>query len=88
MNAARRVHAAATFSMIAVVAAATAAPGPVAPPAPRGEVAAPALQGGPVRFEVGKPFPEIALPSLNDGALTSLAAFRGKKIILHVFASW
>ncbi|MFQ5743961.1 MAG: TlpA family protein disulfide reductase [Acidobacteriota bacterium] len=40
------------------------------------------------RFEVGERFPEIVLPSLADGSPTSLAQFRGKKIILHVFASW
>ena len=39
-------------------------------------------------FESGEPFPTIAFPSLADGRPTSIAAFRGKKIILHVFASW
>jgi len=40
------------------------------------------------RFEVGAPFPEVALPSLDDGTPTTMAAFRGEKVILHVFASW
>ena len=40
------------------------------------------------RFEVGKPFPELTLPSLEDGTRTSIADFRGKKVLLHVFASW
>jgi len=40
------------------------------------------------RFEVGKPFPELTLPSLEDGSPTSIADFRGNKILLHVFASW
>lgn len=40
------------------------------------------------RFEVGEPFPEIALPRLDDGTPTTMAAFRGEKVILHVFASW
>lgn len=39
-------------------------------------------------FEIGKPFPQIVLPSLDDGHPVSLAQFRGKKIILHIFASW
>ncbi len=40
-------------------------------------------------FEVraDKPFPQIALPLLNGGT-ASIDDFRGKKIILHVFASW
>lgn len=40
------------------------------------------------QFEVGQPFPQIVLPSLEDGRPTSLSQFRGKKIILHIFASW
>lgn len=39
-------------------------------------------------FAVGTPFPTLELPRLQDGELTSIAAFRGKPIILHVFASW
>ncbi len=40
------------------------------------------------QFEVGQPFPDIVLPSLEDGRPASIADFRGKKVILHVFASW
>lgn len=40
------------------------------------------------QFEVGQPFPDIVLPSLEDGRPVSIADFRGKKLILHVFASW
>jgi len=40
------------------------------------------------RIQVGKPFPDLSFPSLIDGKLTSVSAFRGKKTILHVFASW
>lgn len=40
------------------------------------------------RFQVGETFPNLALPSLQDGRPTSLAQFRGKKVILHIFASW
>ncbi len=39
-------------------------------------------------FEVGQPFPAIAFPALEDGRPASLADFRGKKLLLHVFASW
>ena len=39
-------------------------------------------------FSVGEPFPDLVFPSLADGRPTSIAHFRGKKIILHVFASW
>ena len=40
------------------------------------------------RFDVGDRFPEIVFPSLDDGTPTSIADFRGKKLLLHVFASW
>ena len=33
-------------------------------------------------------FPDIALPSLADGSPTSIADFRGQKVIMQVFASW
>lgn len=39
-------------------------------------------------FEVGDRFPEVPLPSLEDGSLHSLSDLRGDKIVLHVFASW
>lgn len=38
-------------------------------------------------LDVGQPFPEIVLPSI-DGEPMSIAAFRGRKVALHVFASW
>jgi len=41
-----------------------------------------------VSIEVGKPFPNLILPSLEDGKPSSLIQFRGKKTLLHVFASW
>ena len=40
------------------------------------------------QFAVGEPFPEIVLPSVADGSPMSLSAFRGRKVVLHVFASW
>jgi hypothetical protein len=39
-------------------------------------------------FEVGRPFPDIVLPSADDGTPMSIADFRGKRLVLHVFASW
>lgn len=40
------------------------------------------------RIEEGRPFPDLILPSMADGSPMSLADFRGKKVVLHVFASW
>ena len=40
------------------------------------------------KIEVGSPFPDIALPSLEDGSPTSITAYRGQKVVLHIFASW
>lgn len=40
-----------------------------------------------VGLEVGNLFPTIQLPTL-DGQIKSIENFRGRKIILHVFASW
>ena len=39
-------------------------------------------------IEVGQPFPDLVLPSINDGQPMSITDFRGQKIVLHVFASW
>ena len=41
-----------------------------------------------LKVEAGQLFPDIVLPSLEDGSPASLAQFRGKKVLLHVFASW
>ena len=48
------------------------------------DVSAPAS----VAIEVGKPFPGLVLPSLDDGRPSSIVKYRGKKTLLHVFASW
>ena len=37
---------------------------------------------------VGSPFPDFLLPSLADGTPTSINKYSGKKVILHIFASW
>jgi len=47
-----------------------------------------ALEDPVLKVEVGQPVPDIVLPSIADGSPASLAQFRGKKIVLHVFASW
>ena len=39
-------------------------------------------------FQVGTSFPDLTLPSLEDGRPSSLADFRGQKLLLHIFASW
>ena len=39
-------------------------------------------------FTVGQPFPDLALPALADGQPGSLARFRGRKVLLQVFAAW
>jgi hypothetical protein len=39
-------------------------------------------------FEIDKPFPALVLPALHDQGPNSLAEFRGRKTVLHVFASW
>ena len=38
-------------------------------------------------IEVGKPFPNLRLATL-DGQPASIEDFRGTKVVLHVFASW
>jgi hypothetical protein len=47
-----------------------------------------AAQLPPSGFEVGQPFPDLVLPSLEDNAPLSISDFRGQRVILHVFASW
>ena len=47
-----------------------------------------AAQADPPKFAIGEPFPNLTLPSMEDGSPTSITNFRGKKLILHVFASW
>ena len=42
----------------------------------------------PSRFKVGQRFPDLVLPSIDNGRPTSIAAYRGKKVLLHIFASW
>ncbi len=39
-------------------------------------------------LEVGRPFPIILLPRMNDGLPDTIVNYRGQKIIMHIFASW
>jgi hypothetical protein len=45
-------------------------------------------EAAPAEIAIGKPFPAILLPDAQDGRPRSIVNFRGKKIVLHVFASW
>lgn len=36
----------------------------------------------------GQPFPLVQLPELTTGKLKGLADWRGRRVVLHVFASW
>jgi|CXWL01.1.fsa_nt_gi hypothetical protein len=47
-----------------------------------------AAQGQLGRIEVGRLFPGERFPALKDGRQTSLTDFRGKRVLLLVFASW
>ena len=42
----------------------------------------------PKGFNAGEAFPTKALPSAADGRLMSVAEFRGRKLIVNIFASW
>jgi hypothetical protein len=42
----------------------------------------------PKGLNVGEAFPTLALPSAADGHAVSVADFRGKKLIVNIFASW
>lgn len=41
-----------------------------------------------VELREGQAFPTTVFPSLNGNRPSSVADFRGKKLILHIFASW
>ena len=41
------------------------------------------------QLEVGKPFPVLRLPLADqDGKSASIMDYRGRKLMLHLFASW
>lgn len=37
---------------------------------------------------VGDTFPDLVLPSVEEGEPLSLSGFRGRHLLLHFFASW
>jgi hypothetical protein len=39
-------------------------------------------------LEAGQLFPFLVLPDVVDGRPRSLADFRGRKVLLHIWASW
>ena len=39
-------------------------------------------------IEEGRPFPNVLLPRLEDGRPASVSDFRGRKLALHIWASW
>jgi hypothetical protein len=41
-----------------------------------------------MELNVGKEFPDLLLPSIEDGSPLSVSLFRGRRLLLHVFASW
>ena len=52
-------------------------------------MAHPALaQRGLGEIKIGQPFPDLTFRSMEDGSPMSIADFRGKKVVLQVFASW
>jgi hypothetical protein len=49
-----------------------------------------ALSAAPVKTgtDVGEAYPVDPLPSLTEGEALSVGRFRGRKVMLHQFASW
>jgi len=54
----------------------------------RGAEGVPAQSSDSVELRVGRMFPTRVFPYLEGGRPGSVADFRGKKLILHIFASW
>ena len=53
-----------------------------------GAVAEDSIVATQYRPRVGEPHPDFVLPNIEDGKLTALSQFRGKKVLLMHFASW
>ncbi len=51
-------------------------------------LAIPAQAGRLGAVEEGKSFPNLVLPTAADGSPFAVSQLRGKKTVLHVFASW
>ena len=41
-----------------------------------------------IELRLNQPFPNLVLPLLANGRPASISNFRGRKLILHIFASW
>lgn len=48
----------------------------------------PAQAAGMGNIEMNRPFPDILLPDLETGQPSSIARFKGERVVLQVFASW
>lgn len=40
------------------------------------------------KFKIGSEFPDLKLPGITDNQPMSIKDFRGRKVVLHIFASW
>lgn len=79
---------AAIVSVAALAVTSLSSAAPVVAGAGNGPANATAPQRRTSPFAVGDIFPDLAFPSLEDGTPARLSDFRGKKVMLHVFASW
>jgi len=77
-----------TLSVMALAIPAAAGKSPAGEVSASAASSASATQRRDSPFAVGDIFPDLAFPSLEDGTPTRLSDFRGKKVMLHVFASW
>ena len=39
-------------------------------------------------LKIGDVVPDFALPSITDGKMVSFSSFRGKRVLLFLWASW
>lgn len=79
---------AAFFVVAAALALAAGAPVPAAQQAPKAKPIWARNHPLPFGFNPGEPFPTVALPSATDGRMISAADYRGRKLIVNIFASW
>jgi hypothetical protein len=40
------------------------------------------------QWKAGERFPVISLPAAEDASFRSIADYRGKPLLLHIYASW
>ena len=52
-------------------------------------ILAPMAAGAAPSLKIGEPFPILSLPlSGNEDEKSSVMGYRGRKLMLHLFASW